>query len=117
MSERTLNIQDAFLNYTRKNKVPVTIFLLNGVKITGNIICFDQNVVVVKKEQHTQLIYKHAISTFYPHGSLAIFEWNAGFNNFKKNSHKNTKSIQESDDLSLEDYDDFEEDDDELEEI
>ncbi len=112
MSEKTLNIQDAFLNYTRKNKVPVTVFLLNGVKITGNIICFDQNVIVVKKDQHTQLIYKHAISTFYPHGGIDIFEWNY---NYKKYNQKNTKTAQESDDFEIDRYEELE--DEELEEI
>ena len=43
MSERIMNIQDAFLNYMRRNRRPVTIYLLGGVKLTGLIACFDQN--------------------------------------------------------------------------
>jgi host factor-I protein len=76
MSEKIINVQDAFLNYMRKNKIPVTIFLLNGVKITGTISCFDHGSVVVRREGYTQLIYKHAISTFSPHGTISVFDWN-----------------------------------------
>lgn len=76
MSEKIINIQDAFLNYMRKNKIPVTIFLLNGVKLTGIISCFDQSSIVLKREGYTQLLYKHAISTFSPHGSISVFDWN-----------------------------------------
>jgi host factor-I protein len=80
MSEKIINVQDAFLNYMRKNKIPVTIFLLNGVKITGTISCFDHGSVVVRREGYTQLIYKHAISTFSPHGTISVFDWNGSQN-------------------------------------
>ena len=76
MPEKVINIQDAFLNYMRKNKIPVTVFLLNGVKITGIISCFDQSTIVIKREGYTQLLYKHAISTFSPHGAISVFDWN-----------------------------------------
>lgn len=76
MSEKIINIQDAFLNYMRKNKIPVTVFLLNGVKLSGIISCFDQSSIVMKREGYTQLVYKHAISTFSPHGSISVFDWN-----------------------------------------
>ena len=77
MSEKTINIQDAFLNYMRKNKIPVTVFLLNGVKLTGIISCFDQTSIVMKREGYTQLIYKNAVSTFSPHGPINVFDWNS----------------------------------------
>jgi host factor-I protein len=76
MSEKIINVQDALLNYVRKNKIPVTIFLMNGVKITGLVSCFDQCSVIVKKEGYIQMLYKHAISTFSPHGAVNIFDWN-----------------------------------------
>jgi host factor-I protein len=76
MAEKIINVQDAFLNYMRKNKIPVTIFLLNGVKISGIISCFDHGTIVVKRDGYTQLIYKHAISTFSPHGNISVFDWN-----------------------------------------
>ncbi len=75
MNEKIINVQDAFLNYIRKNKIQVTIFLLNGVKMMGIISCFDQTVVLLRKEGYTQLIYKHAISTILPHNSVTLFDW------------------------------------------
>lgn len=107
MPEKIINIQDAFLNYMRKNKVPVTIFLLNGVKLSGIISCFDQSSIVIKREGYTQLLYKHAISTFSPHGAISVFDWNGAPQNLKNNSTSN--SIDESEDDYDEDYDDDEE--------
>lgn len=74
--DRLINVQDAFLNYVRRNKIQVTIFLMNGVKVIGFISCFDQNTILVKRENYTQLIYKHAVSTVYPHSAVNLFEWN-----------------------------------------
>jgi host factor-I protein len=75
MAER-INIQDAFLNYVRRNRVPVTVFLMNGVKLTGTVSCFDQSTIVIRREGYMQMVYKHAISTFSPHGSISLFDWN-----------------------------------------
>ncbi|MDR1391500.1 MAG: RNA chaperone Hfq [Holosporales bacterium] len=74
MSERIINIQDAFLNYVRKNKVSLTVFLLNGVKLNGIVSCFDQNSIVIKRDGYSQLLYKHAISTFSPHKAVNVFD-------------------------------------------
>jgi host factor-I protein len=73
--EKSVNVHDVFLNYLRKNKVPVTIFLLNGVKLNGTISGFDRDVVALRKDGYTQLMYRHAISTFCPHGPINIFGW------------------------------------------
>jgi host factor-I protein len=97
-AERTVNVQDAFLNYLRKNKVTVTIFLLNGVKLNGMISCFDQNVIVLKKDGYTQLIYKHAISTFCPHGVIGLFGW--GSQPEQESAHSKTEDVE--DDLGFE---------------
>lgn len=104
MSEK-INIQDAFLNYMRKNKVPVTIFLLNGVKLTGIISCFDQSSIVLKREGYTQLLYKHAISTFSPHGSISVFDWNGAPSAKKEDETVNDIEIDsyEFDGISAED--------------
>ena len=75
MNEKIINVQDAFLNYIRKNKIQVTIFLMNGVKMIGIISCFDQTSILLKKEGYTQLLYKHAISTILPHNSVTLFDW------------------------------------------
>ncbi len=65
-SEKSQNLQDVFLNHIRKNKVPVTIFLVNGVKLQGIITWFDNFCVLLKRDNHSQLVYKHAISTVMP---------------------------------------------------
>lgn len=75
MNEKIINVQDAFLNYIRKNKIQVTVFLMNGVKMIGVISCFDQTSILLKKEGYTQLLYKHAISTILPHNSVTLFDW------------------------------------------
>jgi len=65
-SEKSQNLQDVFLNHIRKQKVPVTIFLVNGVKLQGIITWFDNFCVLLKRDDHSQLVYKHAISTVMP---------------------------------------------------
>ena len=57
------NVQDVFLNHIRKHKISVTIFLVNGVKLTGIVTWFDNFSVLLRRDAHVQLVYKHAIST------------------------------------------------------
>ena len=64
--QKTLNLQETFLNQVRKHKVPVTIFLVNGFQIKGQVTGFDSFTVVLSSEGRQQLIYKHAISTIQP---------------------------------------------------
>jgi len=59
------NLQDPFLNVLRKERVPVSIFLVNGIKLQGQIESFDQFVVLLKNTV-SQMVYKHAISTVVP---------------------------------------------------
>ena len=54
-SERSQNVQDVFLNHIRKNKTPVTVFLVNGVKLQGIITWFDNFSVLLRRDGHTQL--------------------------------------------------------------
>ena len=61
----TLPLQDPFLNALRKERVPVSVFLINGIKLTGQVESFDQFVVLLKNSV-SQLVYKHAISTIVP---------------------------------------------------
>ena len=68
------NLQDAFLNHVRKGKVPVTIFLINGVKLTGIVTSFDNFCVLLRRDGHSQLVYKHAISTIMPSQPVQMFE-------------------------------------------
>ncbi|MBO5443072.1 MAG: RNA chaperone Hfq [Alphaproteobacteria bacterium] len=66
------NVQDDFLNDIRKNKVSVTVFLVNGVKLQGLITWFDSFSLLLRRDGHTQLIYKHAISTIMPSTPIDI---------------------------------------------
>jgi host factor-I protein len=68
------NLQDAFLNHVRKAKVPVTIFLINGVKLQGVITWFDNFCVLLRRDGQSQLVYKHAISTIMPGAPINLYE-------------------------------------------
>src|SRR5882672_11581085 len=64
--DRAQNLQDTFLNHVRKAKIPLTIFLVNGVKLQGVVTWFDNFCVLLRRDGHSQLVYKHAISTIMP---------------------------------------------------
>lgn len=66
MSKSQLNLQDAFLNLVRRDKIPVTVYLVNGFQIKGLVKGFDNFTVIIEMEQRQQLVYKHAISTISP---------------------------------------------------
>ncbi len=68
------NLQDAFLNNIRKNKVSVTIFLVNGVKLQGVVTWFDNFCVLLRRDGQSQLVYKHAISTVMPSQPISLYE-------------------------------------------
>jgi len=74
MSDKSQNVQDVFLNKIRKEKMTVTVFLVNGVKLQGIITWFDNFSMLLRRESHVQLIYKHAISTIMPGGPLNLQE-------------------------------------------
>ena len=74
MADRAQNLQDTFLNHVRKNKTPLTIFLVNGVKLQGIVTWFDNFCVLLRRDGHSQLVYKHAISTIMPGAPLQLFE-------------------------------------------
>ena len=70
---RGQNLQDTFLNALRKERVPVSIFLVNGIKLQGQIDSFDQYVVMLKNTI-SQMVYKHAISTIVPSRAVRIYQ-------------------------------------------
>ncbi|SEB36154.1 RNA-binding protein Hfq [Nitratireductor aquibiodomus] len=74
MAERTQNLQDLFLNTVRKSKNPLTIFLINGVKLTGIVTSFDNFCVLLRRDGHSQLVYKHAISTIMPSQPVQLYD-------------------------------------------
>ena len=66
MADKTISLQDSFLNGVRKSRSPTTIFLVKGVKLQGVITWFDAFSLLLRRDSASQLIYKHAISTIMP---------------------------------------------------
>ncbi len=62
----SLNAQDPFLNALRKTRMPVSIFLVSGIRLKGTIESFDMHMMVLKSPQGSQMVYKHVISTILP---------------------------------------------------
>ena len=73
-SEKNQNLQDVFLNHVRKHKTSVTVFLVNGVKLQGFISGFDNFCVLLRRDGHIQLVYKHAISTVMPSQPVQLYD-------------------------------------------
>ena len=78
MTEKSQNVQDVFLNALRKQKVPVTIFLVNGVKLQGVVTWFDNFSMLLRRDSQPQLVYKHAISTIMPGSPIKLFDEEEG---------------------------------------
>ena len=72
--EKKQNLQDTFLNAVRKSRTPLTIFLVNGVKLQGHVTWFDNFCVLLRRESQIQLVYKHAISTIMPGGPVQLYD-------------------------------------------
>ena len=66
MNRQQINLQDAFLNQVRKDNIPVTIYLVNGFQLKGNVKGFDNFTVILDFDGKQQMVYKHAISTISP---------------------------------------------------
>ena len=73
MAKSQVNLQDIYLNQMRKEKIPVTMYLVNGARLTGTIKGFD-NFVILLKQENQQLVYKHAISTIIPDRPVELLE-------------------------------------------
>jgi host factor-I protein len=73
-AEKKQNLQDTFLNSVRKSKTPLTIFLVNGVKLQGVVSWFDNFCVLLRRDGQSQLVYKHAISTIMPSAPVQLYE-------------------------------------------
>lgn len=71
---KSINIQDTFLNQLRKESVPVTVYLTNGFQIRGLIKAFDNFTIIIDSEGRQQMVYKHAISTFTPQRNISLMQ-------------------------------------------
>ena len=74
MVDKNQNVQDVFLNHIRKTKTPVTVYLICGVKLQGIITWFDNFFFFLRRDGHTQLVYKHAVSTIMPAVPVSLFD-------------------------------------------
>lgn len=74
MNDKKQNLQDTFLNAVRKSRTPLTIFLVNGVKLQGVVTWFDNFCVLLRRDGQSQLVYKHAISTVMPAQPVQLYE-------------------------------------------
>lgn len=82
MKNTALNLQDLFLNNARKERIPVTIYLMNGVQVKGYVRGFDSYIILLEGENKQQnLIYKHAVSTIVPGKNINL--QNTNQNNVK----------------------------------
>jgi host factor-I protein len=73
-NDKQANLQDTFLNAVRKAHTPLTIFLVNGVKLQGVVSWFDNFCVLLRRDGQAQLVYKHAISTIMPGAPVQLYE-------------------------------------------
>lgn len=76
MAEKNQNVQDVFLNHLRKEKISVTVYLMCGVKLQGIITWFDNFSMLLRRDGHSQLVYKHAVSTIMPASPVNLFDGN-----------------------------------------
>ncbi|KHN50301.1 RNA chaperone Hfq [Pectobacterium fontis] len=92
------SLQDPFLNALRRERVPVSIYLVNGIKLQGQIESFDQFVILLKNTV-SQMVYKHAISTVVPSRPVSHHSNNpGGSNNYHGNNTTASQQSQDADD-------------------
>ena len=70
--EKTENLQDKFLNQARRDRMPLTVFLMNGFQMRGTLTGFDAFVILLQSEGRQQMIYKHAVSTISPSSAVRL---------------------------------------------
>ncbi|GEP62227.1 RNA chaperone Hfq [Reyranella soli] len=68
------NVQDVFLSHLHTKRTPVTVFLMNGIRLLGTIDSFDKFSLVLRRDRHSQIVYKHTISTIVPLTVVQLFE-------------------------------------------
>ena len=90
-SSKGANLQDLFLNFLRREKLPVTMFLVKGVKLQGIVTWFDNFSILLRRDGQSQLVYKHAISTIMPGSPMDISEFATSDDDGKK--HRQLQDI------------------------
>ncbi|MGL5346127.1 MAG: RNA chaperone Hfq [Peptostreptococcaceae bacterium] len=88
MKNTALNLQDLFLNNARKERIAVTIYLMNGVQVKGHVKGFDSYIILLEDEKKQQnMIYKHAVSTILPGKYINLQNQQQGNNNYNNNNN------------------------------
>lgn len=88
MKNTALNLQDLFLNNARKERIAVTIYLMNGVQVKGHVKGFDSYIILLEDEKKQQnMIYKHAVSTILPGKYINLQSQQQGNNNYNNNNN------------------------------
>ena len=72
MTKVQINLQDTFLNQVRKDNIPVTIYLINGFQLKGQVRGFDNFTIIIDTDGKQQLVYKHAVSTISPFRAVTL---------------------------------------------
>lgn len=117
-TDKPVNVQDVFLNHVRKNKTPLTVFLINGVKLQGVVTWFDSFSMLLRRDGHSQLVYKHAISTVMPQGPIQLFDSASQSGGSSSESHEDDDHDDDDDyDDEDDDFDDEDEDEDDHEPV
>ncbi len=81
------SLQDPFLNALRKERIPVAVYLVNGIKLQGNVDSFDQFVIVLRNNSVNQMVYKHAISTIVPARQVRLHHQDGSDESAEHSSH------------------------------
>ena len=103
MNKVNINLQDLFLNQVRKEHITITIYLMNGFQLRGNVRGFDNYTIVLDNEGNQQLVYKHAISTIIPIKPInfAFSDITGRRITYPNNCFCNIKSISDFDKLAI----------------
>lgn len=116
-TDKPVNVQDVFLNHVRKNKTPLTVFLINGVKLQGVVTWFDSFSMLLRRDGHSQLVYKHAISTVMPQGPIQLFDSASHGGASSSEPHDDDQDDDDDYDDEDDDFDDEDEDEDDHEPV
>lgn len=92
MTEKATSLQDLFLNSLRKSRIPVTMFLVKGVKLQGVVTWFDNFSILLRRDGQSQLVYKHAISTIMPSQQMELDAFYA-YSSEAKSKNRNLQDI------------------------
>jgi host factor-I protein len=93
MSEKPQNVQDVFLTHLCERKTAVTVFLMNGIKLQGFVDWFDKFSLILRRDRHSQLIFKHAVATIVPMAAVQLFDEETSPQNKRSDIHARPHTV------------------------